>query len=56
MMSRQNELMRSAMEPAPDGGRDVQYAGVLALALSGEFSRSEALAGALEQRFPEELL
>jgi len=35
-------------------GRDVQYAAGLALALSGDFSRSEALAGELENRFPED--
>ncbi|HTS30181.1 MAG TPA: protein kinase [Bryobacteraceae bacterium] len=35
-------------------GRDVQYAAGLALAFSGEASRSEALAGDLEKRFPED--
>jgi tetratricopeptide (TPR) repeat protein len=35
-------------------GRDVQYAAGLALALSGQSSRSEALAGDLEKRFPED--
>jgi tetratricopeptide (TPR) repeat protein len=35
-------------------GRDVQYAAGLALALSGGSSRSEALAGDLEKRFPED--
>ena len=35
-------------------GRDVQYAAGLALALSGHASRSEALAGDLEKRFPED--
>src|SRR5207302_11495118 len=35
-------------------GRDVQYAGALALGLSGGSSRSEALAGDLEKRFPED--
>ncbi len=35
-------------------GRDVQYAAGLALALSGNFSQSEALAGNLEKRFPED--
>ena len=35
-------------------GRDVQYAAGFALALSGDFSRSEALAGDLEKRFPED--
>jgi len=35
-------------------GRDVQYAAALALGLSGGPSRSEALAGDLERRFPED--
>jgi tetratricopeptide (TPR) repeat protein len=35
-------------------GRDVQYAAGLALALSGDFSRSEALADDLDKRFPED--
>ena len=35
-------------------GRDVQYAAGLALALSRDSSRSEALAGDLEKRFPED--
>ena len=35
-------------------GRDVEYAAALALGLSGDASRSEALAGDLEQRFPED--
>jgi Flp pilus assembly protein TadD len=35
-------------------GRDVEYAAGLALALSGHSSRSEALAGDLERRFPED--
>jgi serine/threonine protein kinase/tetratricopeptide (TPR) repeat protein len=35
-------------------GRDVQYAAGLGLALSGSSSRSEALAGDLEKRFPED--
>jgi serine/threonine protein kinase/tetratricopeptide (TPR) repeat protein len=35
-------------------GRDVQYAAGLALALSGDISRSEALAADLEKRFPED--
>jgi tetratricopeptide (TPR) repeat protein len=35
-------------------GRDVQYAAGLALALSSDSSRSEALAGDLEKRFPED--
>ena len=35
-------------------GRDVQYTAGLALALSGGSSRSEALAGDLEKRFPED--
>lgn len=35
-------------------GRDVEYAAGLALALTGDFSRSDALAGDLEKRFPED--
>jgi serine/threonine protein kinase/tetratricopeptide (TPR) repeat protein len=35
-------------------GRDVEYAGALALALSGDSSRSQALADDLERRFPED--
>ena len=35
-------------------GRDVEYAAGLALALSGDSPRSEALAGDLEKRFPED--
>jgi len=35
-------------------GRDVHYAAGLALALAGSSSRSEALAGGLEERFPED--
>ena len=35
-------------------GRDVEYAAALALAFSGDSSRSEALAGDLEKHFPED--
>jgi tetratricopeptide (TPR) repeat protein len=35
-------------------GRDVEYAAGLALALSGDSSRSEGLVGDLEKRFPED--
>ena len=35
-------------------GRDVQYAAGFALGLAGDYSRSEALAGDLEKRFPED--
>jgi tetratricopeptide (TPR) repeat protein len=35
-------------------GRDVEYTGALALAFSGDSSRSQALADDLEQRFPED--
>jgi len=35
-------------------GRDVQYAAGLALALSGDSSRSQVLADDLEKRFPED--
>ena len=37
---------------ALSNGRDVEYAAALALGLSGGSSRSEALAGDLEKRFP----
>jgi serine/threonine protein kinase len=37
-------------------GRDVQYPAGLALALSGESSRSDALADDLEKRFPEDTI
>jgi len=39
---------------ALSNGRDVEYAAGLALALSRDSSRSEALAGDLERRFPED--
>ena len=39
---------------ARSNGRDVEYAAALALGLSGGSSRSEALAGDLEKRFPED--
>ena len=35
-------------------GRDVEYTAGLALALAGDSSQSEALAGDLEKRFPED--
>jgi tetratricopeptide (TPR) repeat protein len=35
-------------------GRDVQYAAGFALGLSGDYSRSDAFAGGLEKRFPED--
>ena len=35
-------------------GREVEYAAALALAFSGDVSRSEVLAGDLEKRFPED--
>ncbi len=35
-------------------GRDVQYAAALSLAFAGETSKTEALAGDLEKRFPED--
>ena len=50
-----DEGKRSAMAALElSKGRDVQYAAGLALALSGSSSRSEALAGDLEKRFPED--
>jgi eukaryotic-like serine/threonine-protein kinase len=47
---------QSAASAALDlsGGREVQYAAGLALALLGHSSRSEVLAGDLERRFPED--
>ena len=39
---------------ALSNGRDVEYAAGLALALSGDSSRSQALADDLEKRFPED--
>ena len=39
---------------ALSNGRDVEYAAGLALALSGDFSRSRPLADDLEKRFPED--
>ena len=49
------EGKRSAMTALElSKGRDVQYAAGLALALSGDFARSEELAGDLEKRFPED--
>ena len=39
---------------ALSSGRDVEYAAALALAFAGDRSRSEALAGDLENRFPED--
>jgi tetratricopeptide (TPR) repeat protein len=49
------EVKRIAMAALEQSrGRDVQYAAGFALALSGDSSRSEALAGDLEKRFPED--
>ena len=49
------EAKRSAMAALElSKGRDVEYAAGLALAFSGDSSRSEALAGDLEKRFPED--
>ena len=49
------EGKRNAMAAlALSNARDVQYAAGLALALSGDSSRSEALADDLEKRFPED--
>jgi serine/threonine protein kinase/predicted Zn-dependent protease len=49
------EAKRNAMAALElSKGRDVQYAGALALALSGGSSGSEALADDLEKRFPED--
>jgi hypothetical protein len=49
------EAKKNAMAAlALANGRDVQYAAGLALAFSGDTSRSQALAGDLEKRFPED--
>ena len=48
--ARRNALAALALSK----GRDVEYAAALALALSGELSRSQALAADLEKRFPED--
>ncbi len=49
------EAKRNAMAALEiSKGRDVEYAAGLAMALSGDTSRSEALAGDLEKRFPED--
>jgi tetratricopeptide (TPR) repeat protein len=49
------EARRNAMAGlALSSGRDVEYAAALALELSGELSRSQALAADLEKRFPED--
>ena len=49
------EGKRNAMAAlALSNGRDVEYTGALALALSGDSSRSQPLADDLEKRFPED--
>ena len=49
------EAKRNAMAALEQSkGRDVEYAAGFALALSGDSSRSEALADDLEKRFPED--
>jgi serine/threonine protein kinase/Tfp pilus assembly protein PilF len=49
------EAKRNAMAAlALSNGRDVKYMGALALALSGDSSRSQPLADDLEERFPED--
>jgi tetratricopeptide (TPR) repeat protein len=49
------EAKRNAMAAlALSNGRDVKYMGALALALSGDSSRSQPLANDLEERFPED--
>jgi tetratricopeptide (TPR) repeat protein len=49
------EAKRNAMAAlALSNGRDVKYMGALALALSGDSSRSQPLADDLEKRFPED--
>jgi tetratricopeptide (TPR) repeat protein len=46
------ERARAALQQAK--GRDVEYAGAFALALSGDLSESQRLAADLEKRFPED--
>jgi Tfp pilus assembly protein PilF len=49
------EARRSAMAVLePSKGREVEYGAALALALSGDSSRSQTLADDLERRFPED--
>jgi hypothetical protein len=49
------EATRNALAAlALSNGRDVKYMGALALALSGDSTRSQPLADGLEQRFPED--
>jgi hypothetical protein len=49
------EAKKDAMAAlALSNGRDVEYTGALALALSGDSSRSQPLADDLEKRFPED--
>lgn len=48
------ERLRRRRAAGGSKGRDAQYAAALALALAGDSSRSEALAGDLENRFPED--
>src|SRR5207342_3892249 len=49
------EAKRNAVAAlALSNGRDVKYMGALALALSGDSSRSQPLADDLEERFPED--
>ena len=43
---------RAAAAKALSNGRDVEWGVALAFALSGDFTRSQALAGDLEKRFP----
>ena len=51
------EAQRSAAAALDlSNGRDVEYGAAFALALSGDLSRSQALANDLEQRFPEDTM
>ena len=55
LYSNASEARRIATDANALGtGRDVEYAAAFAFALSGEFSRSRALADDLEKRFPED--
>lgn len=45
---------RAAAATALSNGRDVEWGAALALALTGDFTRSEAITGDLEKRFPDD--
>jgi eukaryotic-like serine/threonine-protein kinase len=53
-MAQAHHRVESALRPSR--GRDVQYGAALALALTGDAARAQALAGDLDKRFPEDTL